>query len=177
MSNNIIINYIDKELRLWASELLLYKQFLDHAEMDEKQLHEINLKYFGVAAIMKELERVRGDILGFKNVYTQFIIYSEPKETNGTAWTRFYTILYLVVKGEEGLGAQKKYVNVIFDRKLGTEQFKEGGIFTLQNGKYTLPLIYEIKTDPETGKQIYPAMFIDEVASYSKLENGKRRIK
>ncbi len=174
MSNNIIIDYIDKELSLWAEELLFYKQFLDRAEMDENQLHEINLKYFGVAAIIKELEQIRGDILGFKNVYTQFIIYSEPKETNGTNWTRFYTILYLVVKGEEGLGAQRKYVNVSFDPKLGTEQFKEGGIFTLQNGKYTLPLIYEIKTNPETGKPLYPTMYIDEVAGYSKLENRRK---
>ena len=175
--NNFIIKYIEKELTAWSSELLFYKQFLERAEIDAQQKHELEFKLFGVAAIIKELEEIRGDILGLKNVYSQFLIYSEAKETNGQKWTRFYTILYLVVKGEEGLGAQKKYVNVIFNKLLNIERFKEGGIFTLKNGEFSLPLIYEIKNDPITGKQIYPAMFIDEVAGYSKLENEKRRIK
>lgn len=173
---DIILDKIDEERSAWASELLFYKRFLDRANLDESKKKEILFCHGCCMAIIKELEELRGDILSFKNKFQQYYIYAEEKETNGEKWTRFYTLLFLVVKGEEGVGLQRKYVNVKFNPLIDTKPYKEGGIFTLENGKYTLPLIYEIK-ELENGKKEYPFMYIHEVASYSELENDKRRTK
>lgn len=169
---SIIIKYIEEEIQAWRKELLFYNRFLTRADMEEEKRLEILQKHISCMAIIRELEEERGEILNFKNEYQQYVIYSEPKETNGQKWTRFYTLLFLVVKNEEGLGAQRKYVNVVFNRNMDLSPYLEGGIFTLKNGKYTLPQIYEIKQNQETGKLEYPYMYIDEVASYQKLNNG-----
>ena len=173
---DLIINKIEEERSAWASELLFYKHFLDRANLDESKEKDILFCHGCCMAIIKELEELKEDFMKFKNEYQQYYIYAEEKETNGEKWTRFYTLLFLVVKGEEGVGLQRKYVNVKFNPLIDTTPYKEGGIFTLQNGKYTLPLIYEIK-ELENGKKEYPFMYIHEVASYSELENDKRRQK
>lgn len=173
---DLYLTKIEQERSAWASELLFYRRFLDRADLDESKEKEILFCHGCCMAIIKELEELKEDMMKFKNKYQQYYIYAEEKETNGQKWTRFYTLLFLVVKGEEGLGLQKKYVNVKINPLIDTTPYKEGGIFTLENGKYTLPLIYEIK-DLGDGKKEYPFMYIHEIASYSELENDKRRQK
>ncbi len=172
---DLYLNKIEEERSAWASELLFYRHFLDRAEMDEEQEKQILFCHGCCMAIIKELEELKGDIVNLKNEFQNFYIYSEEMETNGEKWTRFYTLLYLVVKGEEGVGLQKKYVNVKFNKLIDLKPYKEGGIFILRNGKYTLPQIYEVKINEKTGKKELPFMYIHEIAGYSELENDKRR--
>ena len=169
---DIYINKIDEELNAWSEELLIYRKFIDRANMTEDQEKQSLFCHGCCLAIIKELEELKEEFMNYDNEYKQFYIYSEQKETNGEQWTRFYTLLYLVVKGEEGIGLQRKYVNVKFNPLLDLNPYKEGGLFTLQVGKYKLPLIYEIKTN-DSGKQEYPSMYIHEIAAYSKIENIK----
>lgn len=177
--NNILLNIIDRELKAWNDELSIYFKFMDRAALTDEQYAAVLFKRGACEAIVRELEDLRSEIMDFKNKYQQFAIYTEEKETNGEKWTRFYTLLYLVVKGEEGIGLQRKYVNVKINPLIDTKPFKKGGVFILEAGKYKLPEIYEIKTNPDTGKTEYPYMYIHEVASYMPLDviNNERKKK
>lgn len=169
---DILLNKIREESKLWAEEQSLYRRFLDRADIDESREEEILFCHGACAAIVRELKELEEDIVNYKSKYQQYYIYTEEKETNGKKWTRFYTLLFLVVKGEEGVGLQRKYVNVKINPLIDTTPYKDGGVFTLEIGKYSLPLIYEIK-NLENGKKEYPCMYIHEIAAYTKLEGGK----
>ena len=73
----------------------------------------------------------------------------------------FSTLMNLIVVGEEDKGAQKKYLNLKFRQGIDTSKLVRGYIEiedTPENINY--PFKYEITKDSETGKDVYPCVWV-----------------
>lgn len=73
----------------------------------------------------------------------------------------FSTLMNIIVVGEEDKGAQKKYLNLKFRQGIDTSKLVRGYIEIEdipENINY--PFKYEITKDEETGKDIYPCVWV-----------------
>ena len=92
-------------------------------------------------------------------------IYSTQKTTtdnNGKKrkFTAYYTKMNLIVKGEESKGKQLKSVTVKFRKEVNTNGIKRGYLIINNSDDLNAPFIYSIEKDEETGKDVYPCVWV-----------------
>lgn len=92
-------------------------------------------------------------------------IYSTQKTTtdnNGKKrkFTAYYTKMKLIVKGEESKGKQEKYLTVKFRKEVNTQAIKRGYLIINNSDNLNAPFIYSIEKDEETGKDVYPCVWV-----------------
>lgn len=92
-------------------------------------------------------------------------IFSTQKTTtdnNGKKrkFTAYYTKMNLIVKGEESKGKQLKSVTVKFRKEVNTNGIKRGYLVINNPDNINAPFIYSIEKDEESGKDIYPCLWV-----------------
>ena len=167
---NIINMILDHEAQAWASELNYYNFFLENSQLTPEEKNRYERFTFAIMAILREFKEIKGVFEAMKNEYEEITFYCNKGE-NGKL--QFFTWLEIIVKGEEGMGYQKKPVTILFNPLIDTTGFEEGGILTLKNGDYTRPYLYEIIQ--ENGYKKKPYIWIDKLAAFSKLPKFSRR--
>ena len=95
----------------------------------------------------------------------KFRIYSTQKTTtdnNGKKrkFTAYYTKMKIIVKGEESKGKQEKYLTVKFRKEVNTQGIKRGYLIINNPDNLNAPFIYSIEKDEETGKDVYPCVWV-----------------
>lgn len=93
----------------------------------------------------------------------KFFIYSKNKKSkDGRSFRSYWTYMYLLVKGQEEKGKQRKSVNVSFLQGVNHSSITRG----IVEGDFDAPFIYEIKKDEKTGKDKYPTLWVKRVDSF-----------
>ena len=92
-------------------------------------------------------------------------IYSAQKTTtdnNGKKrkFTAYYTKMKIIVKGEESKGKQEKYLTLKFRKEVNTQGIKRGYLIINNLNDLNAPFIYSIEKDEETGKDVYPCVWV-----------------
>lgn len=95
------------------------------------------------------------------------LMSKNQKTADGRTFRKFFTSVYVVVKGEEDLGEQKKTLTVKFDKKIDTSRYLRG-IITAKEENIDMPYKYEVKEVEKNGvkKLKYPHIFIKAVEDY-----------
>ena len=98
-------------------------------------------------------------------------IFSTQKTTtdnNGKKrkFTAYYTKMNLIVKGEESKGKQLKSVTVKFRKEVNTNGIKRGYLVINNPDNINAPFIYSIEKDEESGKDIYPCVWVRSYDEY-----------
>ncbi len=168
--DNIFKLALEHEAQAWASELDSYNFFMQNSRLSDDELIKYDSFIFAIMAILREINEIRGVFEAMKNEYEEITFYSN-KTKNGKL--TFFTWVDIIVKGEEGVGYQRKPINIIFNPLIDTTGFEEGGILTLKNGDYTRPYLYEVTQDGPYKK--YPYIWIDQLAAFTELPKFKRR--
>ena len=169
---NIFDMVLDQEAQEWASELDHYYFFLKNSKLDPDTKFKYKFFINCIHAILREIEEIRGVFETMQNEYEQVTFYCNKHENGKMS---FFTWLEIVVKNEEGMGLQRKPVNILFNPLIDTTGFEKGGILTLKNGDYTRPYIYEVKM--ENGFKKLPYIWIDNITAFCELPYFKKRKK
>ena len=93
------------------------------------------------------------------------------KQGNKTkTFPRYFTYMNLPVKGEEEKGKQRKSIVVKFTQAVKFDERFALVTVDVSQGDISAPKVYEVKTNPETGKPEYPTVWIRAVRSVTKIE-------
>lgn len=85
-------------------------------------------------------------------------LFSKKVQGTKKAFRRYWTIMNIIVKGEESKGLQAKTLNVKFRSDVDTKTLTRG-ILTLKEDQINAPFIYEITKD-DLGNDVYPVVWI-----------------
>ena len=81
----------------------------------------------------------------------------------------YYTKMMIIVKGEEEKGKQLKSVTLKFTSDVDNKNITSGMLTAIVKD-VSFPRVYEITIDEETGKKVYPTVWVRSYKSFEEIE-------
>jgi len=166
--DRFIKNYLLNDYRYFEQQLIKYNNMSIRGNYTKDQLRILSYCQLSCYSIKEYIHFLRVESLkDYKLNYEGFRIRGkqQPRQDGQGFWPNFYTIMKIIVKGEENLGPQEKIVNLKFAPTVDTSYLREGYL-TVEKCKRTKPKIYEIKIN-EKGQKVYPYIWIEEIFSFN----------
>ena len=149
----------------WSQERDKFDYILERGRLSGYERQRLETEsYISLALEMDAKETLAQIVKNYRTNYRSYRIRGSQKPKNGGGyWPNFYTIIKILVAGEENLGPQEKIVNLKFNPNIKTDHLKEG-FLVVEKCKCKQPRIYKITE--ENGIKKYPYIWIDEIYSF-----------